>query len=261
MTTETVYDILKAFDRMPDNPDNGRIRQLSEQAHKEGVLDLLVFVCPKFNTAALLSSTPEEYMPTDANDPNDLFFQRIPMLQKVLAKAGSLDLKVKLSVLLGDNDAEVYIFPFVRGFCINLLEFDRRRKLYLESFQRRAASLFAEAAQVRSLSMCEVIPNKQKQPVIKEDEFRDELAFFSWLFGEKGPYKGKLQFDEATLREMVRLKFALYGAQGTFLETIGGVLLQTEGPGVWLQRTQMLRCTGAKAVPAIYPWIRKDEKH
>ena len=59
---------------------------------------------------------------------------------------------------------------------------------------------------------------------------------------------------------MVYSKYKLYGAQGKFLEELGGILLQTEGPGVWLERTEMLKCTGSSSIPAIYPWIRAEER-
>jgi len=103
-----------------------------------------------------------------------------------------------------------------------------------------------------------VIPD-EKDPIISKMQMVKERKFFDRLFSPEGPYKGNLTFSSEIIDEMVRLKYRLYGSQGKFLEELGGVLLQTEGPGVWLERTQMLRCTGSTAVPAIYPWIRKEE--
>ncbi|MBU0534871.1 hypothetical protein KKC62_01705 [Patescibacteria group bacterium] len=251
-------DIVNSMDRMPGNPDAAWIESIVSVAIKTGVLDLSVFVCPKFNTVALYSKQPEEYMPATADDPNDLFFQRIPKLKKVLADLKNTGVSPKLHILVGDNDAEVYIFPFMRGFNLNLAKFDKRRAAYLQSFEVRAGSLFSKDAEVQSLGLNNVVPGTSEAKVA-EDELQSELVFFGWLFGETGPYKGNLKFDQQTLEEMVRLKFALYGAQGKFLQKIGGILLQTEGPKIWLQRTRMLRCTGATTVPAIYPWIRKEE--
>lgn len=252
-------DVLKSIDRMPNNPDSTWIEEIVATAGKTGKLDLDVFVCPKFNTAALFSKKAEEYMPTTADDPNDLFFQRIPKLKLVLADLKKTGVTPRLHIFIGDNDAEVYIFPFMKELNVDLKKLNERRSEYFKSFTERADTLFGEDATVQSLGLNDIVPGSTEAAVV-EDELRAEVTFFGWLFGETGPYKGNLKFDQETLEKMVRLKFALYGAQGKFLQDQGGILLQTEGPGVWLQRTRMLRCTGAKAVPAIYPWIRKEEK-
>lgn len=252
-------DVLNSMDRMPNNPDGTWIAEIVATAGKTGTLDLDVFVCPKFNTAALFSKQAEEYMPITADDPNDLFFQRIPKLKLVLADLKKSGVTPKLHIFIGDNDAEAYIFQFMKDFNVDLKKLNERRLAYLKSFTERAGALFGEDATVKSLGLNNVVPGST-EVVVAEDELRAEVTFFGWLFGDTGPYKGNLKFDQETLEKMVKLKFALYGAQGKFLQEKGGILLQTEGPGVWLQRTRMLRCTGAKAVPAIYPWIRKEEK-
>lgn len=252
-------EILKSMDRMKDNPDWYLIQKIVEDSSETGKLNLNVFVCPKFNTSALLSDKPEEYMPVTADDPNDLFFQRIPKLRLIIGELKNVGVSTKLRIFIGDNDAEVYIFPFMKDFDIDLEKLNERRKAYLKSFSERALFLFGDDASVESLGVNNVIPDST-EPEIDENELKAEITFFEWLFGDTGPYKGNLKFDSKTLEKMVGLKFALYGAQGNFLQGKGGILLQTEGPGVWLQRTRMLRCTGSKAVPAIYPWIRKEEK-
>lgn len=250
----------KKLDRLDNNPDLPRIEKAICEACEKGTLDLVVFVCPKFNTAALLSDQSEKYMPIDANDPDDLFFQRIPKIKQLLADLITLGIDPKLNLLIGDNDAEVYIFPYIKTLSLNFAVFNQRRNAYLGSFTQRATNLFKDNVRVESLGLNKVIPSKLR-PNVQDTDLEREIRFFSWLFGETGPYKGKLSFDEKTLREMAVRKFALYGAQGTYLEKTrkGGVLLQTEGPGVWLLRTQMLRCTGSGGIPAIYPWIRKEE--
>ena len=253
----SAQNVIDSMDRMRVNPDASWISQIVSNATKTGVLNLSVFVCPKFNTPALFSARPEEYMPTSADDPDDLFFQRIPKLKQVLSDLTKTGVIPKLHILIGDNDAEVYIFPF-KDVNVNPAVFNERRKAYTESFRARAEKLFGNNAEVLSLALEGVVPGTAEAQIVPE-ELTNELVFFSWLFGDTGPYKGNLKFDQRTLELMVRLKFALYGAQGAYLEKIGGILLQTEGPGVWLLRTRMLRCTGAKAVPAIYPWIRKEE--
>lgn len=251
-------DVINSMDRMRNNPDASWISEIVNTASKVGFLDLSVFVCPKFNTTALCSKQPEDYMPTTANDQDDLFFQRIPKLKLVLADLKKTVVSPKLHILIGDNDAEVYIFPFMQGFSFYLEKFNERRIKHLKSFTERAKSLFGDDAEVQSLGLNNVVPDQDEAKVV-EEELRSEVVFFGWLFGDNGPYKGNLKFDQSTLEKMARLKFALYGAQGKFLQNIGGILLQTEGPKIWLQRTRMLRCTGAKAMPAIYPWIRKEE--
>lgn len=249
--------LVKSFDRMPDNPD----AQWVEKAVRVGIdrksLAFSVFVCPKFNTGALLSEGVEDYMPTDAFV-DDLFLQRILKIKSLLDSLLKFGINPRLHVLIGDNDAEVYMFPFM-DVQVDGEVFNWRRQAYLESFRARAKLLFGDLVDVQSLGLLKVVPSESRV-VITEDDFRKELTFFTWLFSEKGPYKGKLAFDWETLRKMAELKFRLYGAQGDYLERIGGgILLQTEGPGVWLLRTQMLRCTGANAIPAIYPWIRREE--
>ena len=67
-------------------------------------------------------------------------------------------------------------------------------------------------------------------------------------FSSNGPYEGILNFSKEDLINMVYSKYKLYGAQGKFLEELGGILLQTEGPGVWLERTEMLKCTGSSSI-------------
>jgi hypothetical protein len=254
----SALDVIRNMDRMPDNPDNAEIAKILKQSEYTKTLNLSVFVCPKFRTEALLSDNPEEYMPVTADDPNDLFFQRIPKIKKILGDITNTGIIPTLNILIGDNDAEVYIYPFLPDFRIDTAKFDERRKEHLESYVARASKLFDSNIVVESLGLLKVVPGN-KEAIIADDELEAEITFFGWLFGESGPYKGKLHFDRDTLEKMARLKFALYGAQGYYLQKIGGLLLQTEGPGVWLQRTKMLRCTGAKAVPAIYPWIRKEE--
>ncbi|NMB70225.1 hypothetical protein GYA27_03440 [candidate division WWE3 bacterium] len=251
-------DVINSMDRMPNNVDRDEIVKTLTRAESTKILNLSVFVCPKFLTEALLSGKPEEYMPVTADDPNDLFFQRIPKIKQVLGDIRKAGIVPTLNILIGDNDAEVYIYPFLPDLKINPAEFDKRRKEHLQSYVARASNLFDSAIAVESLGLRKVVPGNEKA-TIADDELKAEVTFFGWLFGESGPYKGKLKFDQATLEKMARLKFALYGAQGNYLKKIGGILLQTEGPGVWLQRTMMLRCTGARAIPAIYPWIRKEE--
>lgn len=248
---------LLKMDRMRDNPDKQWLTDVVTQSN--GILDLLLFVCPKFHTASLVSAKPETYMPTVANDPNDLFFQRIPKIKQLIADLKKAGQQVRLHILIGDNDAQVYIFPFLPQVQVDTATYAERQRQHKISYEERARALFDADIHVESLGLLDVVPSNT-QPIIDADEFEKELKFFGWLFGEQGPYKGNLNFDETALRKMVELKFALYGAQGHFLQSIGGILLQTEGPGVWLQRTRMLRCTGAKAVPAIYPWIRKEEQ-
>ena len=94
---------------------------------------------------------------------------------------------------------------------------------------------------------------------VSKQAMEKEIIFFGWLFGDNGPYCGMFSFSRETLIQMVQIKYGLYADQGKTLEIFGGILLQTEGPGVWRERTEMLRCKGSKAIPTIYPWIRKDE--
>lgn len=252
------YQLIREFDRLPDNPDvpylEGAVR---DQMEELGVIKFSVFVCPKFNPAALLSPTPEEYMPTTANV-SDLFRPRVPKTLALKDELLRLGIPIELNLIIGDNDAEAYLLPFLQGIKVDPDRLSRRQKLYERSFDVRVKRQLGQGCITWSLADLGIGPD-EAEPEITEEEIARELRFFAWLFSEEGPYKGMFTFSKGTLRQMAKLKFRLYGNQGRFLEELGGILLQTEGPGVWLQRTQMLRCTGAKAVPAIYPWIRTEE--
>lgn len=163
-----------------------------------------------------------------------------------------------MNLIIGYNDAEEYILPFLKDIKIDYSLLKSRQLEYANSFKKRATGTFGENCTIWSLSDSGITVDKV-DPIIASGSLEKEIKFFNWLFSESGPYKGKLSFSTDTLKSMTMLKYKLYGNQGKFLSYIGGILLQTEGPGVWLERTQMLRCTGSNAIPAIYPWIRKEE--
>lgn len=257
---DKAIEALKRYDRLPNNPDFSRIEKtISDQLQKDGLLRLCVFVCPKFNPKALLSTMPENYMPVEAGP--DLFEPRIQKIQSLRNDLMKARLPTEIDLIIGDNDAEEYIFPFMESLVLNKDLYRQRRSAYQVSFEQRCQKLFGGNAGlvIWSLAECSVSLDKT-EAIISENAIQKELSFFRWLFSNDGPYRGMLNFSEEILIKMVRMKYALYGAQGKFLEVLGGILLQTEGPGVWLERTSMLKSTGSQAIPAIYPWIRKGEK-
>ena len=259
LITEMVTELILRVDRLEGNPDRNKIGEIVESLiSQEGLVRFLVFVCPKFDTAALLSGKPEYYMPIKAAA-GDLFEPRIAKLLELKDKLMRLGLPAEINLVIGDNDAEEYIFPFLKDRNVDLEKLKSRQTLYRLSFERRTENVSLGKVCAWSLAE-EGIGLDQAEPKIPADAFDKELCFFRRLFSKAGPYRGKLEFTEEELREMVVLKYRLYGAQGKFLKELNGILLQTEGPGVWLERTQMLRCTGSEAVPAVYPWIRKEEK-
>jgi len=252
-------ETLKRYDRLSNNSDFLLIEKtITDQLQQDGLLRLCIFVCPKFNPKALLSSRPENYMPIESGP--DLFeprIQKIKSLRNDLMKAG---LPTEINLIIGDNDAEEYIFPLMEALTIDKVLYRQRQSAYKISFEQRCQKLFGGNAglAVWSLAECGVSLDKT-EPFISEVAIQKELGFFRWLFSNNGPYRGMLNFSEEALARMAKMKYLLYGAQGKFLEVLGGILLQTEGPGVWLERTNMLRCTGSQAIPVIYPWIRKGE--
>jgi len=255
---ERVLKILERYDRMRNNPDARYLeRAIADQVQREGFLRLCVFVCPKFNSRALFSGTPENYMPIESGP--DLFEPRIAKiisLREDLIRAGLL---TEINIIIGDNDAEEYIFPFM-DLILDVNLYRQRQSIYRISFEQRCQRLFGRSrCLIWSLAESNVVADASS-PKISTIELRKELNFLKWLFSNEGPYRGMLAFSEEVLIRMAQMKYGLYGAQGKFLEMLGGILLQTEGPGVWLERTSMLRSTGSPAIPAIYPWIRKDEK-
>jgi hypothetical protein len=259
-------EVFKRYDRLQNSPDISLLKKIiASELEEEGLLRLCVFVCPKFNPEALVSEEPEEYMPVEAGP--DLFeprIQKILSLRKDLMKAG---LPTEINLIIGDNDAEEYVLPFCRLLFIypkswSSRLYKKRQQEYCASFRKRCQNIFGESrCVVWSLSEMGVSQD-DKEPSISDEAMKKEINFFKWLFSFYGPYKAQLgKFSDEDLTKMARMKYKLYGAQGRFLEMLGGILLQTEGPGVWYERTQMLRCTGSSAIPAIYPWIRKDEKY
>ena len=108
-------ETLKRYDRLSNNPDFLRIEKtITDQLQQEGLLRLCIFVCPKFNPKALLSSRPENYMPIESGP--DLFeprIQKIKSLRNDLMKAG---LPTGINLIIGDNDAEEYIFPLKKSW-------------------------------------------------------------------------------------------------------------------------------------------------
>ena len=251
-------DVLRGCDWMLNNPDDTFLEnEVKRQVSEEGLLRLNVFVCPKFNTQALQTDSPVEYMPEKV-EITDLFEPRISRIKQLIKDLQKVGIMTEPNVIIGDNDAEVYIFPFCEGLNISPEDLRKRQLVYLTNFERRVLKTIGKGCVVWSLADMDVVPD-ETDPVISEIQMEKECKFFDWLFSPEGPYKGNLTFSSEVIDEMVRLKYRLYGSQGRFLEELGGVLLQTEGPGVWLERTQMLRCTGSVAIPAIYPWIRKEE--
>lgn len=256
---EKARKAIMRYDRLKNNPDRPNLeKMIIGQLETDGLLRLCVFVCPKFNTKVLSSPTPENYMPIESGP--DLFEPRIAKiisLRKDLMRAG---LPTEINIIIGDNDAEEYIFPFVQSVIIDKELYKQRQILYRSSFEQRCWKMFGkQGCIIWSLAESNIRPDIV--PVtISLAGLQKELQFFKWLFSKEGPYRGSLSFRDDTLQKMVDIKYKLYGAQGKFLEVLGGILLQTEGPGMWLERTAMLRSTGSTAIPTIYPWIRKDER-
>ncbi len=254
----TILDTLTKLDRMPQNPDADWIVQVAEESGKSGEITLNVFVCPKFNTSALATGDILGYFPTSAEGVDDLFLQRQKKIFTLLSELEAKGADPTLNILIGDNDAQVYIFPYM-DVEVPTAAYEKSQDLYVASFQRRANEAFPGFnVTVESLGRRGIV-NSSETPMLGQEFIDQEAGFFGWLFGPTGPYKGQLSFAEEIMQMMALRKFQLYGAQGHYLQEKGGILLQTEGPDVWLLRTSMLRSTGASAVPAIYPWIRTSE--
>lgn len=250
-----VANILTNLDRMKNNPDADWVREVGKKVLRKKKIPIHVFVCPKFDTSALVSGSLSKYMPITAEGVDDLFLQRQRKIKTLLETLRNVGVAPELFIHVGDNDAEEYIFPYME--VRSPKGYKGRQKKYRASLQRRANRVFS-GFDVKVVSLgVEGISRSSKQPGLDSKYIEQEVEFFGWLFGPEGPYKGNLKFSLKALKEMATRKFQLYGAQGKYLQGYGGVLLQTEGPGVWLLRTQMLRSTGAKAIPAIYPWIRR----
>ncbi len=250
-------DIIRGYDWMLNNPDTELVAdEAVRQVNEEGLLRLSVFVCPKFNTDALQTNKPEDYMPERIAV--DLFEPRIPKIVQLRDELRKAGVQTELNALIGDNDAEAYIFPFCPWIRFDGEIMKKRKREYVRNFERRLQKTVGKGCVVWSLGDLGVVPDAM-EPSINQEQLEKERKFFFWLYSSEGPYKGKLSFPPSDIDRMIRLKFKLYGSQGKFLEELGGILLQTEGPGVWLVRTKMLRCTGSPAIPTIYPWIREEE--
>ena len=258
---KNVIEILKKYDKMFNNPDIVNIeKNITNELQKTGLLRLCIFICPKFNPKALLSSSPENYMPIQV-DGSGLFEPRIAKILSLKKNLMKVGLPTEINLIIGDNDAEEYIFPFIKSFSLNRSLYKERQLQYKRAFEEKYEDLFGGNGKcfVWSFADLDVFSDKI-DPKISKKAIEKEIKFFEWLFSSNGPYKGILNFSKEDLINMVYSKYKLYGAQGKFLEELGGILLQTEGPGVWLERTEMLKCTGSSSIPAIYPWIRVEER-
>lgn len=258
---KNVIEILKKYDKMFNNPDIINIeKNIINELQKTGLLRLCIFICPKFNPKALLSSSPENYMPIQV-DGSGLFEPRVAKILSLKKNLMKVGLPTEINLIIGDNDAEEYIFPFIKSFSFDRALYKERQLQYKRAFEEKYEDLFGgnERCVVWSFADLDVFSDKI-EPTISKEAIEKEIKFFEWLFSSDGPYKNILNFSKKDLIDMVSLKYKLYGAQGKFLEELGGILLQTEGPGVWLERTEMLKCTGSSSIPTIYPWIRNEER-
>ena len=256
---EQVLEVLKNCDRLPSNPDDGFLRKTIEKlVTQEGVVRFFVFVCQKSKYTALSGPRPEEYMPVTA-ERDDLLQPRVPKILELQEKLRQLGVPMELCFLIGDADFEIFKLPYLEGITIDREVFARRMVRYADSFEARVKKDFGRRCTVFSLSTLGIGPDK-RQPSLPSEDLASELEFIRSRYRE-GRYGDPLNFPEKVICEMTDLKLRCYGNQGHLLKDLGpGVLLQTEGgPGRWLLRTTMLRCTGSRAVPAIYPWIRSEE--
>lgn len=256
---EKVYQLLKKYDRWPGNPDDAFLREtVAKSVAEEGRLRFFIFICQKSDYRALTGPNPEEYMPVTAEQ-DDLFQPRVPKLLELREDLLRLGFPSELCFLIGDEDFEIFKLPYLEGIAIDREIFRRRKEQYAKSFAARVESDFGNCCAVFSLSALGVGPDA-RPPRLTKEELASELDYVRSRYAE-GRYGEARNFPEEVLAEMTDLKLRCYGWQGYLLEDFGpGVLLQTEGgPARWLLRTKMLRATGAKAVPAIYPWVREEE--
>lgn len=262
---DRVAEVLKEFDRLYDpvsnrdlNPDREFLRKVvREQVGTDYCrLNLVVFVCPDTDQAALTSTNPERFFP-DASNRGDLFQPRVRKildLREQLWRAGVI---VVLNFLIGDNGADYYLFPFLKGLKIDRMVYQQRRREYYSDFQRRVEEEFGGLITVISFADLGVGLYEERVNFSAE-ELEVELVKRAGDYEETFKAFG---VDRRAQEEMVRLKRLAYLEQGLLLEAIGGVLLQTELP--WLAKTWLLRSPAGdsrvRSIPAIYPWIRKEE--
>jgi len=254
---EQVYQLLKSFDRLPNNPDDGFLREtISQLIGEGGRLRLVVTVSPRLDYLALRGNKPEEFFPTGWQ-PNGFFLPRLPKLKELRATLQNV-VAAEFVYPIGDEDVESYKWPLLEGVNLNKRKLSERRATYRQSIARLIEERVGGPSTVISLSELEIKPEETNIELTPE-EFARELGFFTKRFSPTGTY-GEFGVGPKLLRKMVQRKLQTYGAQGRLLEDIGGILLQTEGgPGRWRLETELYRCTGAQAIPAIYPWIRSEE--
>ena len=254
---EQVYQLLKSYDRLPSNPDDEFLREtIAKQLGKEGRIRLMVLVCPRLDYLALRGDKPEEFFPTGWRQ-DGFFLPRLPKLKELrIALQGMV--ATEFVYLIGDEDVESYKWPLLEGIGLDKEGLNKRKDAYRQSIIKLITERVGGSATILSLSELGVEPDTV-EPQIGTEEFGLELGFFAERFSPTGTYGG-FGVGPELLKKMARKKFQTYGAQGRLLEDLGGILLQTEGgPSRWRLETELFRCTGAQAIPAIYPWIRSEE--
>ncbi len=255
---EGVVAVLESFDRLPENPDRGYLREMVKmQIETQGFLNLVVFVCPDTNQFALSTATPERFFP-ERSSTSDLFQPRILKIKELrrmlFEKVGVV---TWLNFILGDNGADLYLLPFLKRLAMDWEEYGYRRKKYYRSFCTRVGVEFGIMTEVWSLADLNMRFFEGEVEFSLEELEQERLK-------RAGDYQETFSAFEVSAesqRRMVRLKRLAYLAQGQFIEEMGGVFLQTEMP--WLFKTLMLRSSNReqpiRALPTIYPWIRREE--
>lgn len=255
---QKAFNVLVAFDRLPNNPDvEGLRKSLENQMLKDGKIEISIFVCPSYKPAALFGPNPEEYVEIAAKN-GDLFLPRVPKILDIKEKFQYIGIPLTFTLLIGDDDPQNYVLPCLSdcGVMVDNQKLSQRQALYKKSFEDRAKKLLGNTIDVVSLQ--ELDYQCYPSPLdIPQDIQAPEERFLKRLFSKDGPYKGMFPLKASDITQMARLKIISNSRQGFIIQNLtGGILLQTETP--WLLRTGMLKLAGAN-IAIVYPWIRKEE--
>ena len=242
------------------NPDRTTIlRQIQSGLVKNQKVELFTFACPEIDSAYLTGPDPDYFIQTSASRNN--ISVNTKAILKLAQNLGAADIPWELTIIVGEEDEENYLFPVLGNFGTNPQFLKQRRSEYLESFREQCRKLLKEIPQ-KILGWTQLKPPSPSSLSGLNPSLINQEASRMTEFFQPGSYYGSLpQPTETQLRQIAQLKVATYGFQGVTIKTTlpNTVGLQSEQP-VDL-RTDMLNSAlpEQEKLPFIYPFNPKKQ--
>jgi hypothetical protein len=226
------------------------IKGLLESISKTGKINLLQFVCPPVDFSLLSSPNPEDYFLVSAE--RSLLSRHISQLSNFITYLNPTGIPIKVSFIVGDNDEEGYIWPYLEKQAkLNKERLDERRRKLVSNIQQYVSKkLHLSEIAVYSLSDLQNVPKKgldeedYAKKVYQEIfnhyanyftpiEVDTEMNRMAQLWMPEGYYSGLPHpNNNETLKKIVIAKFAAYAVDGVVARDCApfSLLVQTEFP-------------------------------